>query len=103
MHLFVPLATPHVPPVGDSRAEIHRGDPLLSGCPVRTLECSPAGHAALFYARSYPQVVPNLLAGSAVYGMVLIWFVLAQEPMGIQLRSRLSRYFGETHTDANRN
>lgn len=49
-----------------------------------------------FFAHHYLQLVVNLTAGFATYCVGLLWFVLTREPMGIQLRSRLSRYFGET-------
>jgi O-antigen/teichoic acid export membrane protein len=51
-----------------------------------------------FYAHRYPQLVVNLLAGFAAYGVGLTWFVLTREPLGMQLRTKLSRYFGETGT-----
>jgi O-antigen/teichoic acid export membrane protein len=46
-----------------------------------------------FYAHRYPQLIVNLLAGIAAYGVGVIWFVLTREPAGIQLRNRMSRYF----------
>ena len=49
-----------------------------------------------FYAHRYPQLVLNLLAGSAAYGVGVLWFVLTKEPFGIQLKTRMSRYFGQT-------
>ncbi len=50
-----------------------------------------------FYAHRYPQLILNLLAGIAAYGVGLLWFVLTREPIGIQLRTRMSRYFaGQT-------
>jgi O-antigen/teichoic acid export membrane protein len=49
-----------------------------------------------FYAHRYPQLVLNLLAGFAAYGVGLMWFVFTREPLGMQLRTKLSRYFGET-------
>ena len=48
-----------------------------------------------FYAHRYPQLVLNLLAGLAVYAVGLVWFVLTREPLGIQLKTRMSRYFGK--------
>ena len=48
-----------------------------------------------FYAHRYPQLVLNLLAGVAAYGIGVFWFVLAREPLGIQLKTRMSRYFGQ--------
>jgi O-antigen/teichoic acid export membrane protein len=47
-----------------------------------------------FYAHRYPQLVLNLTAGIAVYGVGVLWFVLTREPLGIQLKTRMSRYFG---------
>lgn len=47
-----------------------------------------------FYAHRYPQLLVNLLAGVAVYGMGALWYVLTREPLGIQLKMRMSRYFG---------
>jgi O-antigen/teichoic acid export membrane protein len=49
-----------------------------------------------FYAHRYPQLVVNLLAGIAVYGVGLLWFVLTREPIGIQLKGMISRYFSPT-------
>jgi O-antigen/teichoic acid export membrane protein len=50
-----------------------------------------------FYAHRYPQLILNLLAGIAAYGVGLLWFVLTREPIGIQLKTRMSRYFaGQT-------
>jgi O-antigen/teichoic acid export membrane protein len=49
-----------------------------------------------FYAHRYPQLILNLLVGIAVYGVGALWFVLTQEPLGIQLKTRMSRYFGQT-------
>jgi O-antigen/teichoic acid export membrane protein len=46
-----------------------------------------------FYAHHYPQLVLNLLAGVAAYGVGLAWFVLTREPLGIRLMARMSRYF----------
>jgi O-antigen/teichoic acid export membrane protein len=46
-----------------------------------------------FYAHSYPQLLLNLLAGLAAYGVGVLWFVLTREPMGIQFRMRMFRYF----------
>ena len=47
-----------------------------------------------FYAHRYPQLIVNLLVGFATYGLGVSWFVLTREPMGIQLKARISRYFG---------
>jgi hypothetical protein len=46
-----------------------------------------------FYAHRYPQLILNLLAGIAAYGVCVLWFVLTRDPMGIELRNRMSRYF----------
>jgi O-antigen/teichoic acid export membrane protein len=46
-----------------------------------------------FYAHRYPQLVVNLLAGWTVYSIGVLWFVLTREPMGLQLRGRVIRYF----------
>jgi|HubBroStandDraft_2_1064218.scaffolds.fasta_scaffold18403_3 O-antigen/teichoic acid export membrane protein len=48
-----------------------------------------------FYAHRYPQLVINLSAGMAAYGVGVLWFVLTREPLGIQLKSRMSRYLGQ--------
>jgi hypothetical protein len=48
-----------------------------------------------FYAHHYTQLVLNLLAGLAAYGVCVLWFVLTREPVGIQLKARMSRYFGQ--------
>jgi O-antigen/teichoic acid export membrane protein len=47
-----------------------------------------------FYAHRYPQLILNLLAGSAAYGVGLLWFILTRESLGIQLKARVVRYFG---------
>lgn len=44
-----------------------------------------------FYAHRYPQLVLNLMAGSAAYGIGLTWYVLTREPLGIQLMARMFR------------
>ena len=49
-----------------------------------------------FYAHRYLQLAINLTAGFAAYGVGLLWFLLTREPLGIQLRTRISRYFGES-------
>ena len=41
-----------------------------------------------FYAHHYLQLVINLSAGFATYGIGAFWFVLTREPLGIQLRAR---------------
>jgi len=46
-----------------------------------------------FYAHRYPQLVVNLLAGWTVYSIGVLWFVLTREPMGLQLKGRVIRYF----------
>jgi len=48
-----------------------------------------------FYAHRYPQLILNLLVGLSVYGIGVLWFVLAREPAGIELRSRVLRYLGQ--------
>jgi O-antigen/teichoic acid export membrane protein len=47
-----------------------------------------------FYAHRYPQLILNLFVGLAVYGVCVLWFVLTREPAGIQLKSKMFRYFG---------
>ncbi|MFZ0322130.1 MAG: oligosaccharide flippase family protein [Candidatus Sulfotelmatobacter sp.] len=47
-----------------------------------------------FYAHRYPQLLINLVTGMAVYGVGVLWFVMTREALGIQLKSRMSRYFG---------
>jgi O-antigen/teichoic acid export membrane protein len=47
-----------------------------------------------FYAHRYPQLLLNLLAGIAAYSVGLLWFVLTRDPLGIQLKDKMSRYFG---------
>jgi O-antigen/teichoic acid export membrane protein len=46
-----------------------------------------------FYARHYLQLVINLAAGFAAYAIGLFWFVLTREPLGIEARMRVWRYF----------
>jgi O-antigen/teichoic acid export membrane protein len=45
-----------------------------------------------FYAHHYLQLVINLSAGFAAYGLGMLWFFLTREPLGIQLRTR---WFGK--------
>ena len=49
-----------------------------------------------FYAHRYPQLILNLLAGLAAYGVCVLWFVLTHEPIGIRLKITIFRYFGQT-------
>ena len=49
-----------------------------------------------FYAHRYPQLILNLLVGLAVYGIGVLWFVLTREPVGIELKIKMSRYLGMT-------
>jgi hypothetical protein len=49
-----------------------------------------------FYAHRYPQLIVNLLAGIAAYGICVLWFVLTKEPLGMQLKTRMARYLGRT-------
>lgn len=46
-----------------------------------------------FFAHRYPQLIVNLLAGWTVYSIGVLWFVLTREPIGLQLRGRVIRYF----------
>jgi O-antigen/teichoic acid export membrane protein len=45
-----------------------------------------------FYAHRYPQLVLNLAAGIAAYGVGVGWYVLTRESFGIQLKDRFSRF-----------
>jgi O-antigen/teichoic acid export membrane protein len=45
----------------------------------------------LFRARTYPQLLIQVLAGGLVYGAGLAWFFLAKEPMGVKLREKFTR------------
>ena len=47
-----------------------------------------------FYAHRYPQLVLNLLAGLTAYGIGVVWYVFTRDPMGIQIKTRMSRYLG---------
>jgi O-antigen/teichoic acid export membrane protein len=49
-----------------------------------------------FYAHHYAQLVLNLLAGITVYGIGVSWFILTREPLGIRIKDKISRYFGQT-------
>jgi O-antigen/teichoic acid export membrane protein len=49
-----------------------------------------------FYAHHYGQLILNLMVGCTAYGIGLAWFVLTREPLGIRLKSKMSRYFGPT-------
>lgn len=46
-----------------------------------------------FYAHRYPQLILNLLAGVAAYGVGVLWFLMTHESFGIQLKARFSRFF----------
>lgn len=48
------------------------------------------------YAHRYPQLILNLLVGWTVYGIGVLWFVLTREPVGVQLKGRVIRYFAQT-------
>ena len=43
-----------------------------------------------FHAHNYVQLLPQLLFGAIVYGMGMLWFFLTHEPLGIELRTRLT-------------
>jgi O-antigen/teichoic acid export membrane protein len=45
-----------------------------------------------FYAHRYPQLILNLTAGIAAYGIGVAWFILTRESFGIQLKARFSRF-----------
>lgn len=49
-----------------------------------------------FYAHRYPQLVINLLAGAAAYGIGVLWFFFTRESVGVELRGRVARYFAQT-------
>ena len=66
-----------------------------------TLFCIPMSLALLvmqrfFYAHHYLQLILNLVVGCAVYGVCVAWYVLTREPLGIRLKNRVSRFFGQT-------
>jgi O-antigen/teichoic acid export membrane protein len=44
----------------------------------------------LFQARTYPQLLLQVVAGGLAYGAGLLWFFLTREPMGIKLRQGLA-------------
>ncbi len=46
-----------------------------------------------FYAHRYPQLILNLLVGVATYGAGALWFFLTREPMGMEMRRKMVRYF----------
>ena len=46
-----------------------------------------------FYAHRYPQLILNLLVGGAAYGVGALWFFLTREPLGKELRGKMTRYF----------
>ncbi len=48
-----------------------------------------------FYAHRYPQLVLNLLVGWVIYGVGVLWFVFTREPIGVQLRGRVTRFFAQ--------
>jgi O-antigen/teichoic acid export membrane protein len=46
-----------------------------------------------FYAHRYPQLILNLLVGAAAYSIGVSWFLLTHEPIGIEMRGKMVRYF----------
>ena len=48
-----------------------------------------------FYAHRYPQLILNLLAGWAVYGVGVLWFMATREPAGVRLKGEVLRYFAQ--------
>ncbi len=46
-----------------------------------------------FYAHRYPQLILNLLAGWAVYGIGVLWFMATREPAGVRMKGEVLRYF----------
>ena len=44
-----------------------------------------------FYAHRYPQLILNLTAGTLVYGVGLVWFVVTKESIGFGLKARMGR------------
>ncbi len=44
-----------------------------------------------FYAHRYPQLILNLTAGTVVYGVGLVWFVVTKESIGFGLKARMGR------------
>jgi len=62
--------------------------------------CIPMAFALIlmqrsFYAHRYPQLVLNLLVGWIVYGICVLWFVLTRDPVGMQLKGRVMRFFAQ--------
>jgi len=62
--------------------------------------CIPMAFALIliqrsFYAHRYPQLVLNLLVGWIVYGICVLWFVLTRDPVGVQLKGRVMRFFAQ--------
>jgi uncharacterized membrane-anchored protein YitT (DUF2179 family) len=47
------------------------------------------------YAHHYPELILNLLVGGVVYGVGVSWLFLTREPMGIEMRGKLVRYFAK--------
>ena len=48
-----------------------------------------------FYAHRYPQLILNLLVGVATYGVGVLWLFLTREPMGMEMRRKMVRYFAQ--------
>jgi hypothetical protein len=48
-----------------------------------------------FYAHRYPQLILNLLAGFSAYGVGVLWHFLTREPMGMEMRRKMVRYFAQ--------
>jgi hypothetical protein len=48
-----------------------------------------------FHARTYVQLAALIAAGWVVYGVGIIWLLVAREPMGQQVRSKFRRYVAQ--------
>jgi O-antigen/teichoic acid export membrane protein len=49
-----------------------------------------------FYAHRYLQLFLNLLAGVTAYGIAVAWFVVTREAIGVRLKAKVYRLFGQT-------
>jgi O-antigen/teichoic acid export membrane protein len=83
------------------KLEIPIGRFLIDAYSYPLLLCFPMGFVLVlmqrfYYAHRYPQLLVNLLAGVAVYGIGALWFVLNREPSGIEFKIKVLGYLGQT-------
>jgi O-antigen/teichoic acid export membrane protein len=63
--------------------------PLLLTLPMAGLLL---GMQHFLHPRNYLELLGQVVAGGAVYGTCVLWFLLTQEGMGVQLRAKFREY-----------